>query len=83
MPSGTPVQFAPVLESKGNLYEIIAIAKHTETMEDMVVYMEVDGEKSYARPLEMFISKVDKEKYPNVTQEYRFEYTEVKSVKDN
>lgn len=66
---------------KGNLYEIIAIAKHTETMEDMVVYMEVDGEKTYARPLEMFISKVDKEKYPNVTQEFRFEL--LKKPEDN
>lgn len=66
---------------KGNLYEIIAIAKHTETMEDMVVYMDVDGEKSYARPLEMFISKVDKEKYPNVTQEFRFEL--LKKPEDN
>lgn len=58
---------------KGNLYEVLAIAKHTETMEDMVVYMEVDGEKTYARPLEMFVSKVDKEKYPEVLQTYRFE----------
>ena len=47
----------------------------------MVVYMEVDGEKSYARPLEMFISKVDKEKYPNVTQEFRFEL--LKKPEDN
>ena len=58
---------------KGNLYEILAIAKHTETMEDMVVYKEVEGESVYARPLEMFVSKVDKEKYPEVFQDYRFE----------
>ena len=64
---------------KGNLYEIIAIAKHTETMEDMVVYREVDGEKTYARPLEMFVSKVDKEKYPDVLQVYRFELQDQKS----
>ena len=64
---------------KGNLYEVIAIAKHTETMEDMVVYMEVDGEKTYARPLEMFVSKVDKEKYPEVLQVYRFELQDQKS----
>ena len=64
---------------KGNLYEIIAIAKHTETMEDMVVYREVDGEKTYARPLEMFVSKVDKEKYPDVLQMYRFELQDEKS----
>ena len=48
---------------KGNLYEVLAIAKHTETMEDMVVYQEYDGENVYVRPLEMFMSKVDSEKY--------------------
>lgn len=64
---------------KGNLYEVIAIAKHTETMEDMVVYSEVDGEKTYVRPLEMFVSKVDKEKYPEVLQTYRFELQDEKS----
>lgn len=58
---------------KGNVYEILAIAKHTETMEEMVVYQEVDGEATYTRPLEMFVSKVDKEKYPEVLQTYRFE----------
>ena len=58
---------------KGNLYEILAIAKHTETMEDMVVYKEAEGEAVYVRPLGMFVSKVDKEKYPEVLQEYRFE----------
>ena len=61
---------------KGNFYEVIAIAKHTETMEEMVVYQEVDGEAIYARPLDMFISKVDKEKYPEVLQVYRFEMQE-------
>ena len=58
---------------KGNLYEILAIAKHTETIEELVVYREVDGDATYARPLEMFVSKVDKEKYPDVFQTYRFE----------
>ena len=58
---------------KGNLYEVLAIAKHTETMEDMVVYKEAKGETVYVRPLSMFVSKVDAEKYPEVTQTYRFE----------
>ena len=64
---------------KGNLYEVLAIAKHTETMEDMVIYQEVDGEATYARPLEMFASKVDKEKYPDILQVYRFELQDEKS----
>lgn len=58
---------------KGNLYEVIAIGKHTESMESMVVYQELDGENVYVRPLEMFVSKVDKEKYPEILQTYRFE----------
>lgn len=64
---------------KGNLYEVLAIAKHTETEEMMVVYQEVNGEAIYVRPLEMFVSKVDKEKYPEVLQTYRFELQDEKS----
>lgn len=64
---------------KGNMYEVLAIAKHTETLEDMVVYREVEGEKTYARPFEMFVSKVDKEKYPDVLQTYRFELQDEKA----
>lgn len=64
---------------KGNLYEILAIAMHTETQEDMVVYKEVDGEKTYVRPLDMFQSKVDKGKYPDAIQNYRFELQDTKT----
>ncbi|MBQ8558829.1 MAG: DUF1653 domain-containing protein [Tyzzerella sp.] len=58
---------------KGNLYEIIIIARDSETLEEKVVYKEVDGDAAYVRPLPMFVSLVDKEKYPNATQEFRFE----------
>ena len=56
---------------KGTLYKVIAIAKHSETLEDMIVYTHDD--KIWVRPYNMFIEKVDKEKYPDVKQEYRFE----------
>ena len=65
---------------KGNVYEILAIAKHTETLEEVVVYKEVDGESVYARPLDMFVSKVDKEKYPETLQTYRFELQDEKET---
>lgn len=59
---------------KGNLYEVIVIARDSETLEEMVVYKEMDGEAVYVRSLRMFVSKVDHEKYPDVLQEYRFEH---------
>ncbi len=56
------------------LYKIIGIAEHTETKEMVVVYQSLYGDFGmYVRPYDMFIGKVDKEKYPDIKQVYRFE----------
>ena len=67
---------------KGDYYLVEDVAIHSETLEKYVVYRKLYGDCGlYIRPYEMFLEKVDREKYPDVLQEYRFELQEVKSVK--
>ncbi len=57
------------------LYEIVGVALHSETREPLVVYRALYGDKGlFCRPKEMFLSPVDREKYPDAKQTYRFEF---------
>ena len=68
---------------KGDYYLVEDIAIHSETREKLVLYRNLYGTTGlWARPYDMFIEKVDKEKYPNVAQEYRFELQDIKSVRE-
>ena len=66
---------------KGDRYIVEDVAIDSETKEKFVVYRALYGEHLlYIRPVEMFLSEVDHEKYPNVEQKYRFEEEEIDSV---
>ena len=65
---------------KGDYYLVEDVVTHSETKEKMVLYRGLYGDCTlYVRPLDMFLSEVDHEKYPNVTQKYRFELQNIES----
>ena len=59
---------------KGNRYYVEGVARDSETGEEMVVYRALYGDRAlWVRPKSMFLSEVDREKYPDAPQKYRFE----------
>ena len=65
---------------KGDYYLVENLARDSETGETVVIYRKLYGDGGlWLRPMEMFLSPVDREKYPDVQQEYRFELLDIPS----
>ncbi len=65
---------------KGDCYLVEDVARHSESGEEYVVYRKLYGDGSlWIRPKKMFLSEVDRDKYPDCRQRYRFELLEIPS----
>ena len=68
---------------KGDYYLVIDKCRHSETKEEYVIYRRLYGDMClWIRPLDMFLSEVDHDKYPKVKQKYRFSLQKINSVAD-
>ena len=55
---------------KGNIYEVIGIGKHSETLEELVIYKSTKDNSIWIRPLSMWNETVERDN--NIYK--RFEY---------
>lgn len=69
---------------KGDYYLVEDVARHSETGGELVIYRKLYGDGGlWARPIEMFLAEVDREKYPDCPQQYRFELQQIDSVAEH
>ena len=66
---------------KGDYYLTEDVARSSETGEEFVLYRKLYGDGGqWLRPLSMFLEEVDREKYPDAMQRYRFQLMDIDSV---